>query len=491
MLYWSCSKNMFVSHNNKNPMRLSSILLLGSLFLTAAPLGFALESVLPSGEVLNLYGIGIHQEKRNDIYLGSIFATQDTKTLSQLRNVKNNKRMSFKFLSKYSNRKMSRLLKQRIAMNNSKDQWRPYTKEIVQFTNLFKRSLLSGDEVKIDYLAEKGTQIYLNNTLFLTVKKLGFYQVLLNIWFGSIPPSESFKTGINGKNTDYLNDELIAKYNSLQPEVGRFDADKITTATQTKTKLAELTTKNKPPSKQVRKTVKRTIQKNTSSTDTTEKSDTTKSSIALANLTPSVVAVNTPNIVLDSLATAPVLEKQEITELSLESVDQNTTNIQKDVPQDTQQSIEQVTDKPSDSELASGNQPAENKTAKPQANQPKQEQDHVNTEKVAKLESPKTLDLDLISGSYTQALFSLVRAKQIYPKKALREGIEGKLVVRVTIDKEGEVIDQQIVKRSGSRVLDRGVLKMLRRMGPFPKIPEELKLEEFSVELPLSFQFSK
>jgi len=474
-------------------MRLSTILLLGSLFLTAAPPGFALESVLPSGEVLNLYGIGVHQEKRNDIYLGSIFTAPGVETLSQIINVKSNKRMSFKFLSKYSNRKMSRLLKQRISMNNSKDQWRPYTKEIVQFTKLFKRSLLSGDEVKIDYLADKGTQIYLNNTLFLTVEKPGFYPILLNIWFGSIPPSESFKTGINGNNTDYLNDELIAKYNALQPEVGRFDADKIVAEPETKTKLAKTPTIAKSPTELARKTINNTAQKKASPADLAEKSESTKSSLSLPNLAPALVAVNSPNILLDSLPTVPALEKQEITETLQKSVDQDRVNTEKDTPQVSEQTLEDAATSESDSEskLVSDNKPTENKTAIPQANQTAPVQDEVTAEKFAKLESPEALDLDLISGSYTKELFALVRAKQRYPQKAHREGIQGKLVVRITIDKEGEVIDQQILQRSGSRVLDRGVLKMLRRTGPFPKIPEELNLEEFTVELPLSFQFSE
>ena len=456
---------MSASFKNNNPIRLSVILFIGSLFLTNAPACFALETRLANGQVLDLYGIGIHQEKRNDIYLGAIFVSPGTEKIAQLLSEKSNKRMSFKFLSKYSNRKVSRLLKQRIAMNNSKEQWNPYTKEIVQFANLFKRSLQSGDEMNIDYTADKGTQIYLNNTLFQTVEKIGFYKILLKIWFGNIPPSESFKSGINGMNTDYLNDELIAKYNSLQAEVGRFDGDKIALATDTKVSIASAPTNTKALSSPANKTATNTqskqiqpivSQKKTDGEENAAKTDENGSTDTFSSLTPAAVAVSTPKIVLDSLAAAPVAESRPKKESSQASKDLKTADSDKTEVGDAQQ-----------------------------------KQNDINADKVAKVESSELFDLDLISGSYTQELFSIIRSRQVYPKKALRDGVEGNVVVKVTIDKEGEIVNQQILKRSGSLVLDRGVLKMLRRSGPFPKIPNELNLEEFALELPLTFQFTK
>ena len=446
------------------------------LILTPAP-GHAFESKLENGSNLSLFGIGIHQEKRNDIYVGALFAPEEISETNQLLDKNISKRMSLKFISKYSNRKMARLWKQRIAMNNPKVSWRPLTKEIVQFAGIFKRAMQAGDEVNIDFIPGIGTSVYLNKTLFLTIHKLEFYELLLNIWIGSIPPTESFKTGISGNNTDYVNEKLIAQYERLQPEVGRFDPDKVS-YTQLQTKVANSSktksvnsqkttaTKNKATAK------KQPVNKNIPSqalSETQQLVNNLKNNLTVPR---SKVEIEKPKIEFDKLFTSDfavtTVKKASNANQTVAAISRNQSTIRKLPP---------VIKTPTAKVQKQDN------LAKPTKAK----------EKVAKLDLPEKgfFDADLLSGSYTLALINNIRSHQSYPKKALAAGIEGLVTIQIKIDKEGEILSKKIIRRSGSRVLDRAVLRMVRRAVPFPKIPQELDIQEFEFEVPMSFTLAK
>jgi len=97
------------------------------------------------------------------------------------------------------------------------------------------------------------------------------------------------------------------------------------------------------------------------------------------------------------------------------------------------------------------------------------------------------IDEDLIRGSYVRELIGKVRNFQTYPRKALLNREQGDGVVSVTIDRAGEVLDVSLVERTGSRELDKGIIKMIRKAAPFPGIPTELTENEFQFEVPVSF----
>jgi protein TonB len=448
-----------------------------SLFYTSTLTAFEIE--LQNGESLERLGIAIHQEKRNDIYLGTLFASKEITDVSQLFDNSISKRMSFKFLSQYSNRKLARLWKQRIAMNNSKEIWRPLTKQIIQFSNLFKRAMKESDEINIDFIATKGTSIYLNKTLFLTIDDERFYELLLNVWIGPIPPTESFKTGITGNNTAFLNEQLTEKFNQLNPDIGRFDADKI--IIKKPIKIAKKANSIKIKSKETKPNI---IQpkKNSFSNET---------KYIVDNLL-STQAINTP-----------------IVKTSIEKTSENTEDLFKidlGLPQKTteilnNESNSTLVDKAPNIISSTDNSQlklnTESLTEEPVEKQVEQIIIHqertaaLDLSQEAELPEEDFFDADLLIGSYTLELINNVRLKQSYPPKAHRAGQEGNLTVQIKINKQGEIISNNLVVRSGSRFLDRGVLRMVKKAAPFPVIPEELELNEFEFEVSLSFIMAK
>jgi len=461
----------------------SFILFTSSLFSLSTNQAQALQSAISSGENLDLYGISIHSEQRNDIYVGALFSSTKVDKASQLLSPEISKRMSLKFVSKYSSRKMARLWKQRIAMNNPKSKWQPMTQEIVRFAGIFKRAMQEGDELNLDFDPTSGTSVYLNGTLFLTIPENDFYDLLLKVWIGSIPPTKNFKIGISGKNKSSTNDKLISQYQSLQPELGRFDEDKpLETesdqiAKSEEQKPAEKEIPAKIQQKQQQKSAKNSVKpakKNSENQEAlAEKSKSQKETDALvsklkADLPPSKVPV---------AAVAPSLELGEIQIGDLGAAKKD--KIQAEIKKEEKPVVvkEQVAKKEEKLEPPS-----------PQKQQVEKKQP-VAEEKVALLDIPKqeSFDADLYSGSYTRELVSKIRKVQWYPKKALVAGEQGEVKILVTIDKEGNVVDKTITQRSGSRTLDRNALKMVGKAQPFPVIPDELDTEQFEFEVPLNF----
>ena len=75
-----------------------------------------------------------------------------------------------------------------------------------------------------------------------------------------------------------------------------------------------------------------------------------------------------------------------------------------------------------------------------------------------------------MNGAWQGALATWVQSRKRYPDEARRQGAEGQVVVRFTLGRDGQVLDAQIVRGSGSDVLDQATLAMFRgaRAPPFP-----------------------
>ncbi|WP_185964302.1 TonB family protein [Aliikangiella marina] len=383
---------------------------------------------LSDGDELSLIGIGMYQELRNDIYIGALFGPSSVTNVDQLKDDNVAKRMSIRFVSEYSNRKLARHWKERMAMNNPRNQWQPLTREIVGFSNLFKRRLVSGDEINIDHIPGVGTQIYLNKTLFTTVNKSGFANLLLNVWLGNIPPTKAFKSSIRGLDQDAIKTDFITKYTVMEPVKGRFDADLAppTPATPVVTRVARAAPQQRAPARAEPKKAE-------------PKKPEPKKEEPVQQ-----VAQKQP------AAKPPVTEKK---------------------------------DEAKPVQVAKAETKPEPKKPEPKKEPPK---------KVAKLTPPPVeeepfIDADLIAGSYKRDLVNSIRQFQEYPARAYRQKKEGDVTAKVTLIRDGSVKEIELIERSGSRILDKAVTKMIRRAAPFQEIPSELEQEEFVFEVPISF----
>lgn len=75
-----------------------------------------------------------------------------------------------------------------------------------------------------------------------------------------------------------------------------------------------------------------------------------------------------------------------------------------------------------------------------------------------------------VNGAWRGALAAWVQSRKRYPDEARRQGAEGQVAVRFTVGRDGQVLDAQVVRGSGSDLLDQAALSMFRggRAPPFP-----------------------
>ncbi|PWK53409.1 TonB family protein [Pleionea mediterranea] len=391
------------------------------------------QVTLADGSSLELKGIGVASEFRTDIYIGALYAPVGLESLSLIKDINTPKRIEVRYLAdNYSYRKVSRHFKERIAMNNDREIWQPMTREIVTFSRLFKQNFVTGDEIRIDFIPGRGSEVYLNDTLFETIENPQLFNLLLESWVGSVPPSKSFKQGILGELSDSEQSSIIQRYESLTPVTGRFTLSTPQVAETTESKP----TANKQPqqTKVPEKTPPKQVAKKTEPKKVETQKPTPKKTVTNTKPTPKkqVAETKTPEKKPAEISQTP--KKKQVTETS----------------------------KPK--------QPPATK-AEPE---PVVEDDFI--------------DEDLIRGAYVRELIAEVKQYQEYPRQALIDRDEGDVLVKVTIDRQGEVINTNLLERSGSRTLDKAVLKMVRRASPFAAMPPELSGEQFEFEIPFSFQ---
>ncbi|MEZ5758304.1 MAG: TonB family protein [Emcibacteraceae bacterium] len=80
-----------------------------------------------------------------------------------------------------------------------------------------------------------------------------------------------------------------------------------------------------------------------------------------------------------------------------------------------------------------------------------------------------------------------IAKKQVYPRAALRKEIEGNVKVEIQVDREGNIVAQNIKTSSGEDILDREVPKLLKRVSPLPKPPADAADSQLTFVVPLAW----
>jgi protein TonB len=92
-----------------------------------------------------------------------------------------------------------------------------------------------------------------------------------------------------------------------------------------------------------------------------------------------------------------------------------------------------------------------------------------------------------VVSTYISLIIQEIERKKFYPPLARRLGIEGKVVVRIVVDREGKLKEVSVVKSSGNKILDRAASKLMKKCN-FPPLPPEYQKEVFDVEVPIRYE---
>ncbi|MBV9653153.1 MAG: energy transducer TonB [Acetobacteraceae bacterium] len=91
------------------------------------------------------------------------------------------------------------------------------------------------------------------------------------------------------------------------------------------------------------------------------------------------------------------------------------------------------------------------------------------------------------AANWRSALAAWLQSHRVYPEAARRRGEQGRVVVRFTVARDGQVRDVQLADSSGSARLDQAATDMLRqaRLPPFPAAMAEA---EVTASLPIRYE---
>lgn len=88
---------------------------------------------------------------------------------------------------------------------------------------------------------------------------------------------------------------------------------------------------------------------------------------------------------------------------------------------------------------------------------------------------------------YVGLLRQQLERNKVYPRTAQQRRQQGSAMLRIAIDRGGQVLSFKIEQSSGYELLDREVVAMVQRASPLPPIPAGLDIDRLEVVVPVEF----
>lgn len=408
-------------------------------------------SVRASDQLL-LNGTAIHTSLQQDYYYAALFSesrSDDPQTLLW----QENQRMEITILvDEWSKRRFTQHLGQAIAINNSTDDQEHHAKDIATFNTLIKDYLIRGDRIVINKDIDKGTAISINGITLMETKSHDFFGLFLNTWLGARPPSSVFKASILGQAAT-VDSSMMASYESL---------------TASNTRINDLKEWNR---KEQSKTKKKTV---------TKKIPAKK---LLAPIKKKSAAIKT----IAKKAEPIIIETQpqyvDTTEL-IESADMATTiaaeHTQLDFDENT---VEATSLKKAMDTNGLGTKTASDKSALVLASNTK------NNDLANKALADINQEKKQLLRFYRSTILTSTYKKIVYPSSAIDKNQQGKVVLKVIVDRSGKVQSIDLKEKSQFKLLNKAANRAVTK-AHFPSVPSELEGDEFEFLLPIKFSLN-
>lgn len=128
-----------------------------------------------------------------------------------------------------------------------------------------------------------------------------------------------------------------------------------------------------------------------------------------------------------------------------------------------------------------------------QASQPSPSPTPVLQKEIAKTQAPQKIANkpivtdDKSKKQYQKQLANWIDQYKKYPKQAKRMRIEGEGILRILINRNGEVQHATLKQSTGNRLLDKAALKMAHKANPFPAMPKNDARQSLEFDVPIEF----
>ncbi len=102
---------------------------------------------------------------------------------------------------------------------------------------------------------------------------------------------------------------------------------------------------------------------------------------------------------------------------------------------------------------------------------------------------PDIVDPEILDG-YLGALQALIASAKQYPESARKSGQEGKVTVKFTVLKNGDVKNIQLVSKTNYSELNEEAITAVKRAAPFSNFPDEIGKPFLDIILPFKFKLN-
>ena len=90
--------------------------------------------------------------------------------------------------------------------------------------------------------------------------------------------------------------------------------------------------------------------------------------------------------------------------------------------------------------------------------------------------------------SYEQEISLWIKQHKVYPEALRNQGLEGKAVIRIRINRGGDILYSAIDTSSGNSAIDEAVLAMVKKSSPLPAVPDDYpEASQLEFLIPASF----
>jgi len=104
--------------------------------------------------------------------------------------------------------------------------------------------------------------------------------------------------------------------------------------------------------------------------------------------------------------------------------------------------------------------------------------------------APSTAEADSLL-SYRTELIEMAKKYKRYPRVAMDNNWEGKVVVRLVIGANGMISSIQVLSSAGHEVLDKQAQDMIQKAKGRVLIPPALRGRNFTIEIPVTYELKE
>lgn len=103
------------------------------------------------------------------------------------------------------------------------------------------------------------------------------------------------------------------------------------------------------------------------------------------------------------------------------------------------------------------------------------------------IEKIQDSDVTETRNNYLNLISSIIERNTVFPRQAIRLKKNGEVLIRFEISKQGTTSNIQLIEKSDFDPFNVEAISVIKKIGDFPAIPEEIALDSLQVEQKIKF----